>query len=169
LDLPKAPLFKNSGEKVDIPQVSIYQLLNKYNGTTFTEDPVKGIKTRYSFLKLPKNLVLFFKRFEKNFFFVEKNNTIVNFPLKNLSLEEYCREDTKNKLLKYSLMSNVIHDGKPNQGTFRVQVKNKASQNWFDIQDLNVIKIMPQSVVFSESYIHFYECDEEMDQDSMKK
>jgi U4/U6.U5 tri-snRNP-associated protein 2 len=120
-------------------------------------------------LKLPKNLVLFFKRFEKNAYFTEKNPTIVTFPLKNLSLEgnnnnlinfnllDFCTEETKNKDLKYDLLANVIHDGKPEQGTFRAQVKHKSVDKWFDIQDLTVNNIMPQSVVVSESYIHVYD------------
>ncbi len=74
-------------EKINIPQVSIYQLLKKYDGKTFTENPAKGTKTRYTITKLPQNLILFFKRFEKNMFFTEKNPTIINFPLKKLSLE----------------------------------------------------------------------------------
>jgi U4/U6.U5 tri-snRNP-associated protein 2 len=90
-------------------------------------------------------------------FFVEKNNTIVTFPLKNLSLEDYTSENTKNRNIKYNILSNIIHDGKPESGMFRVQVKDKPLDKWFDIQDLNVNQIMPQSVVVSESYIHVYE------------
>lgn len=132
--------------------------MKKYDGKTFTEDPIKGIRKLYHLVKLPKNLILCFKRFEKNLFFVEKNNTIVNFPIKNLSLEEFCESDTINKNLNYDLLANVIHDGKPEgHGYFRVQAKNKAMDQWFDIQDLNVYPIMAQSVVVSESYIHAYE------------
>jgi U4/U6.U5 tri-snRNP-associated protein 2 len=101
--------------------------------------------------------VLYFKRFEKNMFFVEKNPTIVNFPLKKLSLEEYCEDNIKESLYSYDLLANIIHDGKPGAGTFRAQVKSKGLDTWFDIQDLNVVKIMAQSVVVSESYIHVYE------------
>lgn len=90
-------------------------------------------------------------------FFMEKNNTIVTFPLKNLSLKDYSGESTKGKDIKYDLTANIIHDGKPESGAFRVQVKHKALDKWFDIQDLNVNQIMAQSVVVSESYIHVYE------------
>jgi U4/U6.U5 tri-snRNP-associated protein 2 len=150
-------LFKNSSEKINIPQVSIFQIMKKYDGKTFTDDPIKGIRKLHHIIKLPKNLILCFKRLEKNLFFVEKNNTIVNFPIKNLSFEECCEEKTINRHLKYDLLANVIHDGKPEGGCFRVQVKNKAMDQWFDIQDLNVTPIMAQSVVVSESYIHAYE------------
>jgi U4/U6.U5 tri-snRNP-associated protein 2 len=39
-------------------------------------------------IKLPKYLILHVKRFTKNNFFVEKNPTLVNFPLKNLDLKD---------------------------------------------------------------------------------
>ena len=157
MDLPKSPLFKDSSEKINIPQIPIYELLKKYNGKKFTDDPIKGIKRRFTLLKLPQNLILYFKRFEKNNFFIEKNNTIVTFPIKNLSLEEYTKEETLNRDLNYDLINNIIHDGKPGQGTFRIQVRHKALDKWFDIQDLTINPIMPQSVVVSESYIHIYE------------
>lgn len=87
LELPKTPLFKDSTEKINIPQISLFTLFKKYDGNTFTEDPIKGIKKRYHLIKLPKNLILYFKRFEKNQFFIEKNNTIINFPIKNLEIK----------------------------------------------------------------------------------
>jgi len=87
LDLPKKPLFENSSEKINIPQINIDLLFQKFDGKTFTEDHIKGTKKLYHIVKLPKNLILYFKRFEKNSFFMEKNNTIINFPIKRLSLE----------------------------------------------------------------------------------
>ncbi len=157
MDLPISPLFKDSSEKINIPQISIFQLLAKYNGKTFTDDPAKGIKRRYQILKLPKNLILFFKRFDKNMFFVEKNNTIVTFPISNLSFENIIQENIPGRDYNYDLSANIIHDGKAEAGAFRVQVKNKSNEKWYDIQDLNINTIMAQSVVVSESYIHIYE------------
>jgi hypothetical protein len=61
------------------------------------------------------------------------------------------------KNLKYDLTANIIHDGKSESGSFRVQVKNKSNEKWYDIQDLSINQIMAQSVVVSESYIHIYE------------
>lgn len=37
---------------------------------------------------IPKFLILHIKRFTKNNFFVEKNPTIVNFPVKNLEMKD---------------------------------------------------------------------------------
>jgi len=165
LDLPMIPLFKDSQEKITIPQVNIYELFKKYNGEKFTEDPTKAQRKKYKILSLPKYLILIFKRFENNSFFMEKNPTIVDFQLENLVLEEHGlsninnkKDNNNNKSEKtYSLIANIIHDGKPGDPNFRVQIKNKERNEWFEIQDIHVQKILAESVAVCESYIHFYE------------
>ena len=111
-----------------------------------------------------KNLILIFKRFENNSFFLEKNPTIVNFPLENLVIEEHGMSN-KNSLnkneKKFSLISNIIHDGKPGDTNFRVQIKNKERNEWFEMQDIHVQKILAESVAVCESYIHFYEMNKD--------
>ena len=166
LDLPMVPLFKDSQEKITIPQVNIYELFKKYNGEKFTEDPTKAQRKKFKLLSLPKYLILIFKRFENNSFFMEKNPTIVNFQLENLILEEHglsnikSKKDKNKKEKRYSLLANIIHDGKPGDANFRVQIKNKERNEWFEIQDIHVQKILAESVAVCESYIHFYECKE---------
>lgn len=65
-------------------QVSLYQLLAKFNGVT--EKEYKTYKDsnlkRFEITRLPKFIILYIKRFTKNTFFLEKNPTIVNFPIK---------------------------------------------------------------------------------------
>lgn len=99
-------------------------------------------------------------------FYTEKNNSIVSFPIKNLDIPcKNIKNNDNNKELIYSknkysydLISNIIHDGKPDNGSFRVQIRNHfANEEWSDIRDLNVSSIVPQDVNVSESYIHFYE------------
>ena len=50
------------------------------------QDPL--LLDRYRLTRLPKYMVLHMRRFTKNNFFVEKNPTIVNFPVKNLKLQD---------------------------------------------------------------------------------
>ena len=154
LDLPMAPLFKDSQEKIAIPQINIYELFKKYNGEKFTEDPTRAQRKKFKILTLPKYLILIFKRFENNSFFLEKNPTIVNFPLENLILEEQGlnKKNKKEKIeKKYSLISNIIHDGKPGDKPYADRVK-------FIVQ-----KILAESVAVCESYIHFYELNKTKD------
>lgn len=64
-------------------------LMKKFDGKTFAEEPVTCIRRKYKIHQLPKYLVIHVKRFHKNDYFIEKNPTIVNFPLKNLDLTEF--------------------------------------------------------------------------------
>ena len=59
----------------------------------------------------------------------------------------------KGKSYKYSLIAQVVHEGKPNSGTYKVQIIQKETGQWVEIQDLNVLPIMHEMVTLSESYI----------------
>jgi U4/U6.U5 tri-snRNP-associated protein 2 len=69
---------------------------------------------------------------------------------------------------KYDLVANICHDSPAGQrteggkkdplegGTYRVHVQNRASEQWYEIQDLHVQETMPQLIGLSESYIMVY-------------
>lgn len=58
---------------------------------------------------------------------------------------------------KYDLVANIVHDGEPNKGTFRVHIFHKANSQWYEMQDLHVTEILPQMITLTESYIQIYE------------
>ena len=84
MDLPPPPLYKDELERNLIPQVSLLQLLSKFDGQTVQE--MRDSRKRYQLRRLPPYVVFHFKRFLKNNFRDERNPTIVNFPIKNLDL-----------------------------------------------------------------------------------
>ena len=74
----------------------------------------------------PRYIILYIKRFTKNNFFVEKNPTIVNFPLSHIEFGDLLSEDVKGKHEEgttYDLIANVVHDGSPEKGSYRVSMK----------------------------------------------
>lgn len=162
LDLPPPPLFKDVMEKNIIPQVALFNILKKFDGETVTEvvRPTAA-RMRYRVTRLPRYIVLHMKRFTKNNFFMEKNPTLVNFPVKNLELKDYLPlQATGNgeKLKsKYDLIANLVHDGKPGQGAYRVFVQRKSEEAWYEMQDLHVVETLPQMVALSEAYMQIYE------------
>uniref|UniRef100_A0A3Q2PQN9 ubiquitinyl hydrolase 1 n=1 Tax=Fundulus heteroclitus TaxID=8078 RepID=A0A3Q2PQN9_FUNHE len=83
LDLPTAPLYKDEKEQLIIPQVPLFNILGKFNGNTEKEYKTykENFLKRFQLTKLPPYLIFCIKRFTKNNFFVEKNPTIVNFPI----------------------------------------------------------------------------------------
>ena len=92
LDIPEKPLFKNADGGLVIPQEPLVSVLSKFDGTSFSDAIGRGgvaQKRRYRLRKLPNYLVLHLTRFKKNEFTVEKNPTIVSFPIKNLDLSQY--------------------------------------------------------------------------------
>lgn len=58
----------------------------------------------------------------------------VNFPVKNLELKDYIPLSTpkENERLrsKYDLIANIVHDGKPGEGSYRVFVQRKSEELW---------------------------------------
>lgn len=79
--------FTHGSLRACCAQVPIFDLLKKFDGH-HTSDDIKAGRRRFRLTKLPSYMVLHIKRFTKNNFFVEKNPTIVNFPVKNLELRD---------------------------------------------------------------------------------
>lgn len=86
LDLPPPPIFQDLNEKKIIPQVPLSAILAKFDGVT-TQEQGSTLK-RHHLMRLPPYLILHIKRFTKNNFVEEKNPTIVNFPLRGVSLND---------------------------------------------------------------------------------
>jgi len=59
----------------------------------------------------------------------------------------------------YNLLSNISHEGKPGpgQGAYKVHVRQRGNEQWYQIQDLIVEEIVPQLIFLSESYIQIWE------------
>ncbi|CAN7021573.1 unnamed protein product [Brassica rapa subsp. trilocularis] len=160
LDLPPPPLFKDVMEKNIIPQVALFHLLNKFDGETVTA------RMRYRVTKSPPYLMFHMVRFKKNNFFKEKNPTLVNFPVKDMELRDYIPSlptaaEGEKTCTKYNLIANIVHDGKPEDGCFRVFVQRKSQELWYEMQDLHAAETLPQMVQLSEAYMQIYELQEE--------
>eukprot|EP00124_Ichthyophonus_hoferi_P003310 Ihof_evm3s281 gene=Ihof_evmTU3s281 len=152
LDVPPPPLFKDAEGANVIPQVSLFTLLNKFDSRT--EQRRGNMGTTYKLTALPKYLILYIKRFTKNNFFLEKNPTIVNFPVKNLELRDYV-DNPDQQGTKYDLLANIVRDGPPEagEGTYRVHILHKPTGQWYEMEDLNIAPILPQVITLSEAYL----------------
>ncbi|XP_034244355.1 U4/U6.U5 tri-snRNP-associated protein 2 [Thrips palmi] len=164
-DLPPPPLFKDETVENIIPQVNLYTLLAKFNSVS--EKEYKTVKEdfmkRFEIIQLPQYLILYIKRFTKNTFFVEKNPTIVNFPVKNIDFGDILTPEVKarHKQTIYNLVANIVHDGEPGKGTYRVHLLHKGTGKWYEMQDLHVTDILPQMITLTEAYIQIYERKED--------
>uniref|UniRef100_A0A0K0FNZ9 ubiquitinyl hydrolase 1 n=1 Tax=Strongyloides venezuelensis TaxID=75913 RepID=A0A0K0FNZ9_STRVS len=160
LELPPAPLYRDELLNNIIPQVPLTNLLQKYNGIlekeykTYKENFIK----RFELIHLPEYLIVTYKRFQKNQFYVEKNPTIINFPISNVDFYDYLSKEAKltHKYTTYDLLCNIVHDGKPDSGTYRIQLLHKATKKWFELEDMHVKEILAQSITLTESYIQIW-------------
>ncbi|EFX84034.1 hypothetical protein DAPPUDRAFT_187802 [Daphnia pulex] len=160
-DLPPPPLFKDEFRENIIPQVSLFALLSQFNGVqqkeykTYKENFLK----RFELTKLPRYIILNIKRFTKNTFFIEKNPTIINFPIRGVDFGDILGADVRAKhgCTTYDLLANIVHDGEPTKGTYRVHILHKATGKWFEMQDLHVTEILPQMITLTEAYIQIWE------------
>ncbi|KAJ3271575.1 hypothetical protein HDV01_006537 [Terramyces sp. JEL0728] len=141
LDLPPTPLFTGDSNYV-VPQVTLASLLAKFDGKTTVES--NGTLKRYSISQLPPFLILCVKRISKGGFNIERNPTIVNFPLKSLDMSPYLSDDNCDLSTKYDLIANVIHDG-----------DEKSLNSGY--KDIFVDEIMPQMLNISESCIQIWQ------------
>ncbi|NWQ84902.1 SNUT2 protein, partial [Columbina picui] len=143
LDLPTAPLYKDEKEQLIIPQVPLFSILAKFNGVTEKEYKTykENFLKRFQLTKLPPYLIFCIKRFTKNNFFVEKNPTIVNFPI------------------------TVPSPGwlwcPPRCPPGVTAVPTQGTGKWYELQDLQVTDILPQMITLSEAYIQIWKRREE--------
>ena len=97
VDLPPCPLFRDSEGGLIIPQIPLFQLLQKFDGETWTDSVTSEahVRRQYRLLRLPRYLILHLVRFTRNNFYLEKNPTIVTFPVKNLELRDFLVDEGK--------------------------------------------------------------------------
>lgn len=85
---------------------------------------------------------------------------------RNVDFGDILTEENRknNPLTRYNLIANVVHDGEPTKGTYRVHILQKGTGQWYEMQDLHVTNILPQMITLTEAYIQIYE--QQMENDS---
>lgn len=170
LDLPAAPLFQDELDKNIIPQVPLTSILSKYDGLKSQEH--LNTRKRYRLLHpLPPYLLFHIKRFSKNKFVSERNPTIVTFPVRSLDMSPYVEPNpslhSPGEPIWYDLVANVTHEavrtrddsveGEAERKVWRVQVKDRARDEWLEIQDLFVERVATETLFTKESYLMVWE------------
>eukprot|EP00698_Gefionella_okellyi_P002961 TRINITY_DN12800_c0_g1_i1.p1 TRINITY_DN12800_c0_g1~~TRINITY_DN12800_c0_g1_i1.p1 ORF type:complete len:507 (-),score=109.21 TRINITY_DN12800_c0_g1_i1:23-1354(-) len=157
LDMPTAPLFKDSLDQKVIPQVPIQQFLKRFDGETIQY--IRAERRRAIITSLPPFLIFHFKRFSKNLFTEEKNPTVIAYPMRGLDLIDLVHGGVKVST-RYNLIANITHEGGPTGGTYHVHVLHKATGKWLEMSDVDVTDRLPQMMMLSDTYIQIYERDD---------
>ena len=170
LDLPAAPLFQDEMDKNIIPQVPLTSILAKYDGLKAQE--ALNTRKRYRLLHpLPPYLLFHIKRFSVNKFVSERNPTIVTFPVRSLDMSPYVEPNPAihppGEPIWYDLAANVTHEavrtrddsveGEAERKVWRVQLRDRAREEWLQIQDLFVERVATETLFTKESYLMVWE------------
>ncbi|KAK9238276.1 hypothetical protein V1525DRAFT_117675 [Lipomyces kononenkoae] len=158
LDLPPAPLFQGDIDKNIIPQVPLQTILSKYDGSTTQE--LAGDRRRYKIIDLPPYLIFYIKRITKTQLVEEINHTVVTFQSIALDMSPYV--DGATEPILYDLVANVTHESVftpqgEEKHVYRVQLKDKSRDEWFQIQDLYIENIRREILFLNESCIQIWE------------
>jgi len=137
LDLPPMPLFKDGAQDKFIPQVSLTELLSKFDGKQL-EVLKDGSKRRMRITKLPKYLILAYRRFKDGYFSIEKNTTIVNTVIRGLDLKIYLQKPEEHKQSLQNLPIEKLQEtmkkmgGKPSRNREEIIdfIANKKRQKY---------------------------------------
>lgn len=171
LDLPPTPLFQDDDEERSIiPQVPLTSVLAKYDGVSAQEH--LNHRRRYRLMHpLPPYLILHVKRFSRNKFVSERNPTIVTFDPQGLDMSPYVEPDPSlhppGEPVLYDLVANVVHeavkakddvaDSSEERKTWKVQLRDRARDEWVVCQDLFVDKIRNELLYLGETYLQVWE------------
>ncbi|CEP63544.1 mRNA splicing protein SAD1 LALA0_S08e04940g [Lachancea lanzarotensis] len=156
LNLPPMPLFADGFDTNSIPQVNIESLLERFMGAEEIHTK-EGIQS-YSFVKIPRFLLLHVDRFKRHDDLPVKNRnqTLVKFP-NTLEL----------KGTQFKLIANVLHNavrGKyveneevDDESEWGTQILDSNSQEWYEIRGKTVIPRQKELLFLGESYLQVWE------------
>lgn len=133
----------------NVPQVPIYQLLDSKFFSASNSQLIS---------KLPCYLFINFSRFSKTNINIEKNKTLVSFPLIDFDLSRYIHPDYTplNPCTKYNLIASISHKGSIHNGKFITQLSHPTRNEWIEIEDIHVKTVFPQAILLNETYILVY-------------
>ena len=105
--------------------------------------------------KLPIILILQIKRFKNHgFFFNNKNDTNIDFPIHDLDLNDFIVGKNDDKKYIYELFAVNQHFGISIGGHYTALCKN--GNKWYDFDDEDVTEINENRLVSSNAYLLFY-------------
>ena len=83
---------------------------------------------------------------------MEKNPTIVNFPVKGIDFGDFLSSEAKEKYkgtsTSYDLVANVVHEGQPSNGIYKAHVLHKGNHLFVENGEDGKKKILNQYSIF---------------------
>jgi hypothetical protein len=175
IDKTKLPKIYNYSRKISLysgNDINIYDCLNLFSSEEILEGDNewycnickqhRDVNKKMEIYKSPHYLIIQLKRFKQdemesrsifNIFNSYKNNTLVDFPTKNLDLSDYISSNT-NYNTKYDLIGVINHYGGASFGHYTAYCLNNG--NWLEYNDQSISYIDENNVVSNAAYVLFY-------------
>jgi ubiquitin carboxyl-terminal hydrolase 4/11/15 len=100
-------------------------------------------------------MIIHLKRFDHN---GNKINNVITFPINDFNINPYMAEYSKKlSTYNYNLIGVVNHIGSMNGGHYFSHVKSITDNNWYCINDDDIIKITESDIISENAYILFYQ------------
>lgn len=138
-------------------QVTLQDCLNHFcgkeqlEGHKQNEHDTKNYVRNLSFWKLPEYFIIFFKRYDNN---LQRNNTLVEFPITGLDMTPYF-SGLYNEDFVYDLHAVSNHSGSLHSGHYWAYTQNQDT-NWYCFNDRYVTNLDPSKIVTENAYCLFY-------------
>ena len=65
----------------------------------------------------------------------------------------HLQADSEQEKAVFRLLANIVHEGTPKNGSYKVQIRQTVNNKWIEIQDLIKNEILKELVEVSEGYI----------------
>ena len=111
--------------------------------------PYKKMELYYT----PKILIICFKRFIKHYYYWERNDENIFFPINDFNMEEFIVGPDKNHSV-YDLFAVSQHYGGTGYGHYTAICKNFGK--WYYYDDNSVHEVYPERANTSDAYVLFY-------------
>uniref|UniRef100_A0AAY4DXH5 Ubiquitin carboxyl-terminal hydrolase n=1 Tax=Denticeps clupeoides TaxID=299321 RepID=A0AAY4DXH5_9TELE len=111
---------------------------------------------KFDLWSLPRILVVHLKRFSYNRCWRDKLDTVVDFPIRDLSMSEFVC-DPKAGPYVYDLVAVSNHYGGMGGGHYTAYAKNKCDGKWYYFDDSSVSSASEDQIVTKAAYVLFYQ------------
>ncbi|XP_067417360.1 ubiquitin carboxyl-terminal hydrolase 4 isoform X2 [Emydura macquarii macquarii] len=111
---------------------------------------------KFDLWSLPRILVVHLKRFSYNRYWRDKLDTVVEFPIRDLSMSEFVCDPTADPYV-YDLIAVSNHYGAMGVGHYTAYAKNKMNGKWYYFDDSSVSMASEDQIVTKAAYVLFYQ------------
>ena len=111
----------------------------------------RSVSKKMNIYKLPEHLAMHLKRFKRHNYSMQKNGSLVHFPLEGLEMKQ-----VDGQVFVYDLYAISNHYGSMGGGHYTAYCRN-INGNWYDFNDSSVSEVRnPNSVITAAAYVLFY-------------